>query len=433
MSDNRVISDTSMHTENMPSDQSVTDTGGSNSVSSNKASVKNKPLNDSQNQESLLVEIMRKLEVLSQKVDRIERNQGSVDNAITGNDGVLSKLSDLQEVTGDITGQIASHDKDLEELKSEVGLMKQLALKQNQVIENLKHECEDLCNRSMRNNVLFHNIPEGGNGEPEAKVLEMLRKTKMSECDTISFERVHRLGQVQPKAKSPRPIVAKLLSCKDVQKLITHGKSLPKGVGLPYITPQYSLGLREKRKSLVQYADGLKKSSPPDSLHTKLVYDKLWINGQLQKDPLPRPTPADVLNLPSIEREDLEKSSPQLIQGDSISRSGHVFQATIAEVKSMSEVRMAYKKLIAIPLCMGAAHNIAAYSLYNAKTADSTQGWQDDGDHGAGRFLAQILQRHNAKNVVIFLTRRFQSSSHMGPSRFTAMEEACASAIMKLT
>ena len=157
--------------------------------------------------------------------------------------------------------------------------------------------------------------------------------------------------------------------------------------------------------------------------------DRLYINGQVQQDPLPVPTTAQVLQMSPPDRDEVIKSGPAMFSGEPALLGGHMFTATVARVFKLEDVKAAYLKLLMNPSCAGASHNVAGYALYNPLTAKTTQGYQDDREYGAGRFLLQLLQRRNRKNIVVFITRRFTSSTHLGPARFDAMEKAVDSAL----
>ena len=74
------------------------------------------------------------------------------------------------------------------------------------------------------------------------------------------------------------------------------------------------------------------------------------------------------------------------------------------------------------------AHKIAVYRLYSPHTARTEEGWVDDGEHGAGKRICEVLHKKNLTNIVVFLTRG-TSGNHLGPKRFKLMEDAVESAL----
>ncbi len=263
--------------------------------------------------------------------------------------------------------------------------------------------------------------------------MEVLSSTKMKAADGIHFERVHRIGAFNPQSKTPRPIVAKPLSYKDTQRILSHGRSLPHGPGNPFFTPQSTSRVREQRKKLASIIEETKTKVGPSNVKIKINRDKLYINGELQHDHLPSPSPASVLQLSSHERDALKKDEPQLFHGNMITICGQTFQATAAEVKSKAEARAAYQKLLTIPLCMGAAHNVAACAISEGECGQVSREWQDDGEHGAGRFLSNWLKRRNDVNTIVIVTRKVDQPLHLGRKRFEAYEEAATMALERLS
>ena len=192
---------------------------------------------DSENQptEVILDTIQDFLKELDLQVDRIEEKQTKLDNDICDQDGVLDSQKNIKVDTGENSSQIAINEKKMSDLANEVEFLKGLVLNQNLQIDNLRRE-----NRSMRN-VLFHNVAESPSQKGSTKkfggmIVSVLRSTQFDNPQNLVFERVHHIGPYNSTAKSPRPIVAKLLSYKDTERALQHNKSLVKGEGKPFIT-----------------------------------------------------------------------------------------------------------------------------------------------------------------------------------------------------
>jgi uncharacterized protein YgiM (DUF1202 family) len=384
-----------------------------------------------------LSSIQDSINLLITKVDNIGHKQELLDQDISGTNGLKHELHSVAVDTGENSSSLAIQSNQFSDLKSEVDLLKSLVIKQSQQIAHLHAENDDLRNRSMRNNVLFHNLYElnGSNGPENAEqtVIRFLQNTKMPNVKDLVFERVHRLGQYKAGAKAPRLIVARFLSSKDTEQVLFHAKSLPRGEDdklCPRITPQYSTQLREKRRTLAEVATEVKNKTT-EKVTTKINKDRLYINNNLHHEPVVTPTPAEILTTTAEEKRAIQ-NGPTLIHGDTYTLGGHTFTATVAEVTTIQDIRAAYKKLLLIPSLLGAAHNICAYSLFNHETTNSLTGYQDDGEHGAGRFIGTLLKRHNAKNIVMFVTRRYLTSAHLGAERFNTMEDAVNYALSKL-
>ena len=150
-----------------------------------------------------------------------------------------------------------------------------------------------------------------------AVTVSVLRSTKFDNPQNLVFEQVHRICPYNSTAKSPRPIGAKMLSYKDTERVLQHNKLLVKGEGKPFITPQFTTMLREKRKTLGSLASDLKKNSSKE-VKTKLVKDRLYVNGQHHPEPLAVTSPMEILHMTPQECREIEDQAPTLHHGDSI-------------------------------------------------------------------------------------------------------------------
>ena len=117
--------------------------------------------------------------------------------------------------------------------------------------------------------------------------------------------------------------------------------------------------------------------------------------------------------------------------GKSTIEGGSSFVAAAASIRSIQDVRAAYHNFLSKPGRLAAAHNLAAYRLYSPHTTKTEEGWEDDGDHGAGKKLLDLLHRQNRTNTVVFLSRG-SAGSHLGPRRHKIMAEVAESALSKL-
>ena len=157
---------------------------------------------------------------------------------------------------------------------------------------DLKRQILDTQTRSMRNNLIFSNLPEN-HGEDTEEAVKQLIHEKLDIQDTINFEVVHRFGS--RKNGKPRPIVAKFSSRKDKERVRAQSYKL-KGTEY-YVSDQYPKEIQDRRNILYPY---FKKAR---SLGMTVSYrnDILVINGRrytaenvhmcpVKPDPKGRPT-----------------------------------------------------------------------------------------------------------------------------------------------
>lgn len=153
----------------------------------------------------------------------------------------------------------------------------------------MSNEVLDLQSRSMRDNIIFHGLPEGKDGSNSGKethqMLEqsvkafMMDKLKMNkqEADSIRFSRVHRLGQSKPGSRS-RPIVAKVTESSMKYSIMAKGKALKKSDFS--ITDQYPPEIMKRRHLLYPVMTEARDAHR----NTRLFIDKLYIDGQLYRN-----------------------------------------------------------------------------------------------------------------------------------------------------
>ena len=344
----------------------------------------------------------------------------------------LSELSErlhfAEEQTGENCSSLATLKKETQDLKSEISLLKSLLIHQDDEIKLLKDAVIDLTSRSMRNNVLFHGIKEHehvGIGSATEDCTRVVHDAlvKHGYNDIPPIERAHRLGAFNRDASKakPRPIVARFTSQKVVEELLAFSKSLPRTKDGFKMTPQYPLELQERRRSHGEKIAEIKRSAGAENVRARIVKDKLYINGELQKEPLPRPRARDLLTPTIAERETIVDEPPELLEGPPVLHKGSTISASTCTANSIAEVRKAYQKaLFARP---AAAHTIAVFRLSSGSPANIKEGWQDDGAHGAGRHIRFLLSRKKKENIAVFLTIA-SPIPYLGMQGYRALEEA---------
>ena len=130
---------------------------------------------------------------------------------------------------------------------------------------------------SRRNNLIFYNIPEvrqesSATTETLYRNLEQNLDKAEEETIEIPIERVHRLGKIREDNK-PRPIIAKFSFHKDKERILSSARTL---AGTNYgISQDFPREIVEMRKVLVKVMKEARKKGQD----TKLVYDKLYMNG----------------------------------------------------------------------------------------------------------------------------------------------------------
>ena len=358
-----------------------------NQVSDNKATL--------ETIQSSVTEVNRKLDSLRTTQNKTNTK---VQNISTDIERLSTKYTTLQEENT--------------QLKAEVNMLKAVVSKQASDFEKLRHDLIDQQARQMRGNILFHQIPESKNEDCKKKVKDMLSKHGYTE--DIEIDLIHRLGRFDNNAATPRPIVAKLTTCSQVNALLKFGQTQKDKMK---VTPQFPTELRAKRQQLGEIAENAR--SKGEDVKTKIVSDTLYINGNRYVEDLPRPSARDILFMSDTEKKDaattkFEEARKQI--------SGSTFIVRATRVHSINDCRAAYKSLLWNPDNMVATHNTAAYRLFSPQGAVTTTGYNDDGEHGMGKVVRDSLHRLDAKDVIVFVTR-YYGGQNIGQKRFDTVKD----------
>ncbi|XP_061895035.1 uncharacterized protein LOC133644518 isoform X2 [Entelurus aequoreus] len=147
---------------------------------------------------------------------------------------------------------------------------------------SMKETMLDLQARSMRDNLVFAGIPEKTEEDPEETIKSFMEHQLKLPADTIrniTFHRVHRLGAKKPENRRPRPIIAKLEHFKQKERVRNQGREL-KGSNFS-INDQFPKEILDRRRHLFP----LRKKFITEGRRAVIAVDKLFLNGQLYRDP----------------------------------------------------------------------------------------------------------------------------------------------------
>ena len=146
----------------------------------------------------------------------------------------------------------------------------------------LKDEVVYLQSQSMRNNLVFSNIPEAdseSNETTETKLREFITekmKIAKDEVDKIAFERVHRMDI--RRRQGNRNIVAKFHEYKDREYVRKQAKVL-KDTNF-YVNEQFPKEIVDKRRRLVPKM----KEARRQGKSSWISYDTLYIEGKAVRE-----------------------------------------------------------------------------------------------------------------------------------------------------
>lgn len=258
--------------------------------------------------ESKIDNLAQKLDLMFQKLnklDNIESKINSFENkmtAVTKDVNELKKtVHELEKSVKFTSEKLDESEKNNSEIKTKLQSIQTLETTNANLSAQLqKLSCEmndlnerhvDLQSRSMRDNLIFHGIVETDNENCEDKLKEFIAE-KLDIRHTVEFHRVHRMGRrVHGKT---RPIIAKFVQFKERELVRKSAFTKLKGEqNRNYgINEQFPREINEKRKLLYPYY----KSAKRQQKRAQLIYDKLYIDGELFTPP-----PQDDTNNPQLD------------------------------------------------------------------------------------------------------------------------------------
>ena len=196
----------------------------------------------------------------------------------------LEKLDNIEADMKEIKHSLEYAHAEIADLKKENETNKANQERDRARINKLEEDNATLCNkivdlqaRSMRDNLLFFNIPERDQGNTTEIIHELL-KSKMEIDDAqnrIKIDRSHRIGKKREGNRKPRPIVVKFNYHQDREHVRLNAKKF-KGTNIG-VSEQFPEEIESVRKTL--YPE-LKKAKA-EGKRARIVRDKLIIEGQV--------------------------------------------------------------------------------------------------------------------------------------------------------
>ncbi|XP_078071750.1 protein IMPACT isoform X2 [Mustelus asterias] len=128
------------------------------------------------------------------------------------------------------------------------------------------------------------------------------------------------------------------------------------------------------------------------------------------------PDQRDTVNVAFPESSEAEQL-PTMIHGEPITDRRSTFQAHLAPVVTLNQVKLLLQELYQNKKIANATHNIYAYRIYCEDKQTFLQDCEDDGETAAGGRLLHLLQILDARNVLVVVSRWY-GGILLGPDRF---------------
>lgn len=236
--------------------------------------------------EPTIGDVMSVLKDVSKRLSNVESKLNALDSLekkVEGFDREMKKiwcaLEDRQKKTDD---KIRNIEEKAESTDFAVGQASSKIVELEKTCETFKEDFAYLKSQSMRNNLIFTNIPESANesaAETEDKIRKHLHeklKIAKEQADQMGFERVHRKGTKEQ--GKIRQIVAKFTLFKEREFVRKQWKTLE---GTPYrMFEQFPKDVVDKRRKLQPKLR--EHRSKGDTAW--IAYDTLYVNGKPVRD-----------------------------------------------------------------------------------------------------------------------------------------------------
>ena len=125
-----------------------------------------------------------------------------------------------------------------------------------------------------------------------------------------------------------------------------------------------------------------------------------------------------------------QEEIPEITHGEPFTDRKSTFQAHLAYVVTLEQVKKVVENLKRNRKICNATHNVMAYRIFCGDRNSHLQDCDDDGEAAAGSRLLHLLQILNIKNLVVVVSRWY-GGIHLGPDRFKHYNN-CARELMKL-
>jgi hypothetical protein len=323
--------------------------------------------------------------------------------------------TEIQEIQKEMVRmKVMNNDKDLQ-----YDLLVQASIKKDKDVATLKNRVLDLEKRSMNRNVRINNLIERPRENAERTVQTYL-EGKIDHTN-YDIELAHRNGPKNDDDRGRvRPMIVQLKSRGMVEQIIKATKNEGEFNKQNVRTSrQVPTELRHSTAKLYHLADFTKKLFPDAKVEVKEKF--IYINNQKRKPPVTPPTLESTLTNDPGELDIIKHIN--FFISDLVGQKGSTFRAFVSPAACAEDARYAYLAISRFPGVTSASHLISAYH-----TQDNHFDYYDDGDHGLGRHVFELLNQKGVKGAIVFLSRDF-GGIHLGKDRFSIINRVVNQAL----
>ena len=241
-------------------------------------------MKEMKNELSKLSGIEKSLVNLTIKFSKLENKVGAMETVVNNCEQSCTFLSSVYDTQ---SAELKDTKNNLKEAKESIQSLRQKCVNLEQKMDDeaknkikLESKVTDLEARSMRENLLFHGIPESHNENCELLIKQFMAaelKIEHEIVDAMVLDRVHRIGRYAKGPNFVRPIVAKFHKYTDRERVRELGYNMRDELQAKKlaIKPQLPNCVMQKRKELGPVYEKAKK----DGKNPRFIMDRLFIDG----------------------------------------------------------------------------------------------------------------------------------------------------------
>lgn len=245
--------------------------------------------------------------------------------------------------------------------------------------------------------------------------------------------KAHRTGPF--KQDKVRPLIIKVAY--GAKELILEHMSKLKGRRNPttkqsfFISEQIPEGIAEMRKQTSSRVKSLKEQNEkkPKEERSRItaVHDKVLVDGELQPPEVSTPQPSQLLFLSPDHQKRVNQIQQKMVKTEPEIVKSSEFIALAVKVHTVEQVNDAY--IAAAQRPPAADHVMLGYAFREDSTLKTRS--CDDREYGAGPRIRKTIFESKAKNMAVFVVRKF-GGLHIGYNQFNIIEQEAKKAIQML-
>lgn len=365
---------------------------------------------------------------LIEMMQQLQKSMNDIQDGLTVQNSYKAELEDkmenIQECQSHQADEIQELKLDLKQCLNQVKFLSGVVTRQEQQIDMLTRRQTLAFQKSMSSNLVFAGIKET-QGENVFQVVQAFIEQNLEISELIPLESAQRFG----KGKN-RPILLELRHVRDKRKIFERVSKL-KGQrnsdgDFYFVSEQLPEEFNENKRRINDLITENKKKPTEEQMSMKVSRGTLLVNGTPYNKAVQAPRVSEVLHPTATIihlSDELEYHS-----GKAEYMENSKFQGFAVAVKDHDDVNAAYYR---IKLKYPAATHISCAYRLPGNNGPQNQDFCDDGEHGAGRTMLNLLKSEKLMNIAIFMVRIY-GGKNIGPARFDIFKQVCLAAIKEL-